>query len=240
MSSAEAVAESCLVPRPVKAMKNTLGLGGDWDDVEFIEAVEAAFGIALDKEPESWSTFGDVFDTVCRHVQPVERGPFPCLSASAYRRLRSAIVAIRPNSDVRPDTPLKNLIGNDDVSGWWRGLERNTGLRLPRLAVAGWATLLFFALWLAIPGVVIVNDLPGWMAVILPTLWLFAFRWLPSRPPVRTVGDLARAVAVLNAKGMSARHGAIRTRDVWDSLVWIARDVSAHNGPIDRKTTLLA
>ena len=220
--------------------KNTLGLGGDGDDVGFVEAVGAAFGITFDKEPETWSTFGDVFDTICRHMQPVDRGALPCLSASAYRRLRRAIVGIRPNSDVRPDTPLKELIGHEGVSHWWRGLERDTGLNLPRLTVANWAALLFFGLLFAVPGVAVVNGLPGWMAVLFPACWLFALRWLPSRPPVRTVGDLARAVAALNAKAMSEMHGTMRTRDVWDSLVWIAREISGHKGPIDRETTLLA
>jgi hypothetical protein len=71
--------------------KSLFGKNPDLDDIDFIEAVEAAFGITFDREPAAWSTFGDVFDAICQRVQPVERGPFPCLSASAYRRIRRAL-----------------------------------------------------------------------------------------------------------------------------------------------------
>ena len=221
-------------------MKNTLGLGGDGDDVEFVETIEAAYGITFPEGPQTWSTFGDVFDAVCRHVQPVDRGPFPCLTASAYRRIRQAILKVRPDLDVRPDTPLKILMGHGGVEAWWRGLERGTRLRLPALRLSNWSGLLLLVLLFAVPGVVVVNGLPGWIAILSPMFVLFAVRWLPARPSVQTVGELARSVGALNAKSLSQPHGAIRTRDVWDSLVGIARDISGHKEPIDRETALMA
>jgi hypothetical protein len=219
--------------------KNTLGLAGDGDDVDFVQAVGAAFGIAFDKEPEAWSTLGDVFDTVCRNMRPVPRGQFPCLSASAYRRIKRAILATRPDLDLRPDTLLRTLIGRDDVSRWWPALERDSGLRLPALSLTNASGLLLLALYLGVPGAVVVSGLPGWIAILSPILGFAANKWLPLRPPVRTVEDLARAVAATNARALSQVHGAIRTRDLWSSLVWIARDVSGYKGSIDRDTVLI-
>ena len=178
--------------------KSLFGKNPDLDDVDFVEAIEAAFGIAFRREElEAWSTFGDVFDATCRHVQPVERGLFPCQSASAYRRIKRAVLKDQPNVNFRPETSLSELIGKRGVLAWWRGLEQGIGLRLPALTVANWAGLLLLGLLLAVPGVVTVNGLPGWIAVLFPMLWIFAFRWLPSRPRVRTVADLARSVAAL-------------------------------------------
>src|SRR5262245_54891613 len=150
--------------------RNTLGLAGDGDDGDFVDAVGAAFGITFGKEPEAWSTLGDVFDTVCRHTHPVPRGQFPCLSASAYRRIKHAILATRPDLDLRLDTPLRTLIGRDGVSRWWQGLERDTGLRLPALSLTNASGLLLLALYIGVPGAVVVSGLPGWIAFLSPIL----------------------------------------------------------------------
>jgi hypothetical protein len=219
--------------------KSLFGKNPDLDDIDFIEAVEAAFGIAFDKEPAAWSTFGDVFDAICRRVQPVERGSFPCLSASAYRRIRSALLKIAPGSDIQPETFLKTLLGDRGLFVWWRGLEQESGLRLPAPTLTTWSVLILLALIFAVPGVVVVSGLPGWIALLSPMLGLFAGGWLPHKPGVRTVGDLARSAAALNARRLSQSHAAIRTRDVWDSLVWIARDITAYRGPIERETALI-
>lgn len=209
----------------------------DLDDVEFIEAVEAAFGIAFRKdEPETWSTFGDVFDATCGHVQPVERGPVPCLSATAFRRIRRAILKNRPGLTVRPDTPLTSVLGDRTGGAWCRALQRETGLQLP---YRPGSLLLFFAVTFGTMILGAVNGLSGWIAVLAPILGLLSIMWLRPALPVRTVGDLARGVAALNPKKLSQPDGVIRTRDVWRSLVFIVRDVTAYEGPIDRKTVLV-
>jgi hypothetical protein len=219
--------------------KSLFGKNPDLDDIDFIEAVEAAFGITFDREPAAWSTFGDVFDAICQRVQPVERGPFPCLSASAYRRIRRALLKIVPGSNVQPETLLKALIADRSFSVWWRELEQESGLKLPLLTLTNWSLLILVAVIFAVPGVVAVSGLPGWIAVLSPMLGLLASGWLPAKPTVRTVGDLARSAAALNARQLSQSHAAIRTRDVWDSLVWIARDITAYPGQIDRGTALI-
>ncbi|WP_119301449.1 acyl carrier protein [Dongia deserti] len=220
--------------------KSLFGKNPDLDDVDFIEAIEAAFGIKFgNEEPEKWLTFGDVFDATCRRVHPVERGPFPCLSASAYRHIKRAILKDGPGLDLRPDTPLKDLVRGRRVSGWWRKLERVSGLKLPALQLGLWSTLFFLVLFLGIPLLVAISRSSGWLALLSVALAILVAIWSTRSLPVQTVGDLARSVAALNAQTLSRSHGAIRERDVWSSLVWIARDSTACRDPIDRQTILI-
>lgn len=221
--------------------RTIFGKNPDLDDIDFIEAIEASFGIRFDdKEPSTWFTFGDVFDATCRHVGPVERGSMPCLSASAYRHVKRAILASSPGVEVRPDTPLVTLIGRRRVRSWWRALARSSGLSLPATVLTNCSGAFLLVLLFVVPLATAVGGLPGWIAALSPALGLLSARWLPERVPARTVGEFARGVAAMNAERLSKLHGdAIRTRDVWDSLVQIARDVAVFDDPIERDTVLI-
>jgi hypothetical protein len=218
--------------------KSLFGKNPDLDDVDFIETIEGAFGISFrNEELETWSTFGDVFDTTCHHMQAIERGPIPCLSATAYRRIRKAILKDQPDVKVRPDTPLKTLLGGRRGPAWCRALQRDMDLQLPDRPFTAWSLLLFLVTWFGIPIAGGIGGLPIWMLILSPILGVFLGLLLRPSLPVQTVGDLARAVAALNPKALS--HGAIRTRDVWSSLVWIARDNVGFTDPIERETVLI-
>lgn len=220
--------------------KSLFGKNPDMEDVEFVQTIEASFGIRFDhKEPETWTTFGNVFDATCQHVGPTERGSIPCLSASAYRCIKSAILKDKQSLEIRPGTPLKDLVGGRGLSDEWRRLEQETGLRLPGLPLSPWVLLLFP---LSLFGGVGINHIVHggvWIVVLTAILGVIAIRLLPPTLPARTVGDLARSVAALNAQELSQSYGAMRTRDVWDSLVWIARDTTGHKGSINRETVLI-
>jgi hypothetical protein len=220
--------------------KSLFGKNPDLDDVDFIEAIEAAFGITFHKdEPNSWFTFGDVFNATCRHVQPVERGSFPCLAATAYRRIKRGILKDQAGLIVGPNTRLEDLIGRRGLSKRWRQLEQDTGLKMPGLPLSPWVIVLFPFMLLGIPLFHGLADLSGWITLLIFVLCAIAIGRLPPVLPVPTVGDLARAAAALNAQELSQSHGAIRTSDVWDSLVWIAREITAYKGAINRETVLI-
>jgi hypothetical protein len=220
--------------------KSLFGKSPDLDDVDFIETIETAFGITFGQdEPETWHTFGDLFDATCRHVKPVESGSFPCLSAAAYRRIKRGILKDRTSPGVRPNTRLEDVIGRRELSERWRRLEKDTGLKRPGLPLSAWVIVLFPFMLLGIPILHSLADLNEWITFLIWILCAVAIALLPRALPVRTVGELARAVAALNAQELSQSHGAIRTSDVWDSLVWIACDITAHKGPIDRETVLI-
>ena len=58
----------------------SVGLGGDGDEVSAIQEVEAEFGVQLDcSDAPNWATAGDVYRALCR-VLPAEEAAKPDLS----------------------------------------------------------------------------------------------------------------------------------------------------------------
>jgi hypothetical protein len=234
--------------------ENNLGLSGDDDEIYFVEEIESAFGIRFQHEElEKCRTMGDIYDALCRHLQLVERGPFPCLSASAFRQVRKVIAETRTGAPIRPDTRITDLVGDERVEKWWDALQRRCDLKLPPVPASGWQILLVLtaiglvvlaAVLLPILGLTGQPDSAGlllWSLFGLAALFVAAAVWLPFGRSIQyeTVGDLARAAGVLNVGTLSQLHGAIRAREAWSSLVWIARDYTGHDGPVDRETALI-
>ncbi|WP_397597984.1 hypothetical protein [Sphingorhabdus sp.] len=58
---------SC-INKPTKIVPpNSVGLGGDGDEIDAIEDVERVFGVTLDKaDAPYWLTAGDVYASLCR------------------------------------------------------------------------------------------------------------------------------------------------------------------------------
>ncbi len=53
----------------------TIGLGGDGDEVDAIQAVEQHFGVALDYgDAPNWRTAGDVFQSLLKALPLDQRG----------------------------------------------------------------------------------------------------------------------------------------------------------------------
>jgi hypothetical protein len=237
-----------------KLPKNSLGLGGDGDEIIFVEEIESAFGIRFQREDmDGCATVGDIYDALCRHVQPVERGSFPCLTAAAYRRVRKAIAESGTRAHIGPDTCIADLVDERRLEKWWDALQLRCGLKLPPLCGGDWKILLGFAacgfaLLATFP--LLILDRAGqldnaglwlWSLYGLAALAIAVAVWAPYKrsTPYATVGDVARAVSALNAGTLSQVHGAIRAREAWSVLVWIAREVTPHDGPIDRETVLI-
>jgi hypothetical protein len=169
------------------------------------------------------------------------------LSASAYRRLKKAIVALQPGARIRPDTRLADLVGDQRLDTWWRTLQRSSDLKLPTLAVNGWRILLAFAAIALFVGPLAAaharhDEGPWlWLALALSVACVAGCVWLPfeGSTEFKTLGELARAVGARNAAALSQPHGAVRARDVWSSLVQIARECAPDAKTIDRETILI-
>jgi hypothetical protein len=91
-------APTLLVPNP------------DLEEVELLQAVEAAFDVRLtDAEAEQIRTVGDLHSMLIGRLHHVERGAIPCPAAMAFRRLKRAIEGAQPRTQVRPSTELALL-----------------------------------------------------------------------------------------------------------------------------------
>jgi len=63
----------CVVKSMRRANIPGVGLGGDGDEIEAIERVEASFGVKLDcSEAPNWRTAGDVYRVLCKALPPEE------------------------------------------------------------------------------------------------------------------------------------------------------------------------
>jgi hypothetical protein len=221
-------------------MASDLGLAGDLDDVELIQAVEAAFGVRLSNdELTRLQTVGDLRDLLQAHVRHVERGDLPCVTAAAYRRLRSAIRKRRPELLLHPKTPMRSFIGRSDARDWWQYLEGEAALALPQLTLSIPGALVVVALVVS-PVAVFYFAGSSFGILSLPLLpaagWLSRRlgRNLPREP--ETLGALARVAAAKNISSLSWPAGVVRTKDIWSSLEAIIRDELSFPGPIRPET----
>ena len=88
----------------------SLGLGGDGDEIYAIEEVETCFGIKLDKrDAVHWRTVGDVF-TSLQNALPPERRNDP----EVWRQFTEAIsseTGVDPRQ-VQPETELLGVLAS--------------------------------------------------------------------------------------------------------------------------------
>jgi hypothetical protein len=223
-------------------MTESLPLVGDGDEIDLLQAIEAAFGVCLTREEaERCVTVGDMHAVLLSKVRHVERGALPCPTATAFRRLRRAIEKLQPGQVVRPDTEIVTLLAGGGAGRRWRRLQLETGLRLPS---AGSGSFLLLMACIGTP--FFAYPFVGWLSSLglllsIPLAFFLNDR-LPISPPSRydTVGDLARAAAGLNISSLSWPAGAMRTRDVWSALEAIIRDELDWDGPVSPEMRLVA
>lgn len=105
------------------------------DLVEFVLAVEDAFGLAIpDKDAENLVTPGLLVDYLQSRLAPSP--DVPCLHQRAFYRLRRAGMKVldRPRKDFAPDTPWSALLHPGKHQREWNLLRRTSAVEpWPRL-----------------------------------------------------------------------------------------------------------
>lgn len=207
---------------------NTLGLVGDGDEVEALEAVEAIFDFRLDPaEVATMTTVGGLYDVVLRKIR---LQPGACATSMAFYRLRRAL---QPPGQPRlaPDSLLKPLVGGG-ARAFRQRLITETGLEIPDMAgtfltLAGYALFLvaFFAGGLA----VFRSDLQtACFAAAGLVLSVLLIRFDPQTVPgeFKTLGLFAQHAATLNFSKMAKGGAQVTEQSVWDALVFALADHS--------------
>lgn len=217
-----------------------LPLAGDGDDVDLLEEIESAFGIHFsDAEAVDCLTVGDMYQLILRKLPDREKRTDACRTARAFYRLRRAIIAMHPQENVRPGTRL------DELAPWYargrllRELSRATGLRMPfwTLNPVG----IIFAIALIGGGAAAYRWTGAAVGVIgaCGIIWLCVhFASAPKR--IRTVGDLAKAVAGINIATLQLPGERLHDREVWSVLEENIRNLLSYDGPITRATRFFA
>ena len=233
----------------MQSNKNTLGLGGDGDDLELIELLEQAFDVKFgDEDLKSIENVGGFYDAIVNQLPPLKPRADRCLTAATYYKLKRAILSRRPDLTVKPSTPLSVFVNTGECGSWWQYLSAESKLVLPQPTIGAFAaivgiTLFFAALFLfPILGIIFGDWTYGLYAILSMTGCVLIFRFSTPHVPsdTWTAGDLAKATLPLNFATISKECETARPQDVWDAMVWIMREPTGYPGPIDRTTRLFA
>lgn len=217
----------------------SLGLGGDGDDVEILEDIEKAFRINLsDEDAAACYTVGDIYELLLTKydLAATERTDYLCASHRAFNEVRRVIRKLLP-VDVQPDSRLSDF-GFSNHGAVRDALQRELPVVIPAFAMTRMSVLIWLSVLFGSIGFIATYGLP-WLWAILSVIWfIMAPRYLPVRYE-GTVGELAKQIAGLN-HGYYLDHGArVDAGTVWDSLVAICQEYSGLSLKRIAPTTLL-
>jgi len=228
-----------MAPSEAKTKPDTVGLLGDGDDIELLEAIESSFQIEFGEAAAKCFTVGDLYETLLGLV-PTSSVPGLCATSMAFYRVRSTLcrVAVQ-DGPIKPSTRLSGLTTLSPRRLNAR-LEQDHGLaRLPlRLSVLGG-----IGLAMLLSGVV-----GGVMVVALPLLWPILLLIPIGFAMVRldegayrdmTVGDLARDVARRNFSHFASGGADTRPAALWRTLCELVAEETGTT-PVTAQTRLFA
>ncbi len=207
-------------------MANTLDIDPEWDGIDLIEEVEAAFGIEVaDDEAERCWTVSDLHEVIRAHTPNWDEQDGSCPSSAVFYCIRRVLAP----DDKREVSPRSALQGAGmSARRLFNTLRSETRLRLPIEeataigVVGGWMCLLGFI------GGLVALFTGAWtltgLGALVVALGVLLLRVGPARLPfgVATVGDLVRLTVPLNAQDL-ALTGA-RPPDRWAILVALAAE----------------
>jgi len=207
-------------------VRNTLELDDNDDRVELTEALGAAFAMRFGvAEAAACRTVGDVFQVVRSRFPSSREGVEGCATAMAFYRVRQALSDPGARSLLTPSASIDGLAGRRGRR-FLRKLGRRSGFQTPRWKATlvgqtgGW--MMFAGLiWLLLTAIVARHL--WYTGVTVGVLGLVLVLLDPGRLPAdcRTLGGLARKIAVLNFGRLHVQGAKARDRDLWAALVEI-------------------
>lgn len=212
---------------------NSVGLGGDGDDVDLMEDFESVFQIKItDKEAENIVILNDAFELICSKLPTDVTHNKKCLTAMAYYRLNKALGNSRKTI---PSTEIK-VPSDQTPKDFQKHLEQVSQLKLDFATRSSrWVDAIRFLQlisWIAAPVV--------WsgFAALVGSIALFAAThivWrLADRADSRvwayngTIADLARIASQRNIGTLVSSGGKWGKDDVWRTMVLVIHDMTGY------------
>ncbi len=177
-------------------------------------------------------TVGELFDLIAsKQKQPMSGG---CLSRTAFHRLRQAFVKALgfQRSEIRPQTPLAQLMPTRTRRAQWEKLSQELHLFIPELWYPIWLQILLAVGFIGTVVLVFgahyfVKSADGAVAFMLnPLLWI-PF-WVAAVPamiapfkrmlPLQTVGELTNFIATHEHSSLVDQQGGWNQRDAMNTL----------------------
>ena len=234
-------------------MKNTLGLGGDGDEIELIEEIETAFDIQLsNSELEKTENVGQLFDRLSAYFEDAISTKC-CFSAHVFYRLRSSLSCLGLNEKIRPGTNLKQIIGPQEHWPIKRRLEESTGLRLPSLCMGPIQTVGCFTAAASILLPVLFSSLLGWPFIasipVLLAVLAVGLKLIRTEYGQRLgieysdIRCLTRLTVAMNYGHLVGQLGYPGKNDLWKALTRLLEhwaDSGIRAAEINRQTRLIS
>ncbi|MFH1797419.1 MAG: hypothetical protein ABIK36_08915 [Pseudomonadota bacterium] len=217
---------------------STLGLGGDGDELDVLEAVEKSFDIKiLDHEAEFAETVGQLFDIVMAKAS-VDPDARRCATAMVFYRLRCAI----GDPTMSPHSKLDEIVSHTPRQ-LYRRLAQETGLAMPSGSTGRLGSVCLYAMIFLVPAA-LVTIVAGWtywpvvtlLAVSAAVLfWLDARRWHGE-----SLGEVSRKVAHLNFARLANLGARSAPIDAWAAYAGLLSDITGVDaGRIARETRFI-
>jgi hypothetical protein len=213
------------------AEKNTLGLAGDLDDVEMIEAVESCFDIKIEnEEAEILYNVGGLYDLVIEKLGPPAQ-PSACFSAYVFYALRCYFRDRYPEKRIAPDVLLRDLTNKRHNEDLWAAIEAGTHLKLPNLTYGCGYWLSWLIVVVSCILLLAADDkrVGGWM-LVAGAAGVLAFRFDHGIIPFskrKTLKSLVHSALTHNFGSLKNRLGGYRKKEAWDTLLLILEEQTA-------------
>jgi hypothetical protein len=207
-----------------RAKADTIGLVGDGDDADLLEAIEGSFQVSVGDAATTWFTVGDIYETLLELV-PTSSVPGLCATSMAFYRVRSTLKRV---ADVDgPMTPSTRLSGLTSLPPrrLYALLAQELGVaRLPEMLSAR-GCLGIVMLLAGVVGGVLTFALPVlWPALLLIPVGVEVTRRDEGGYYATTVGDLARDLARRNFSLFASEGADARPAALWRALCELIAD----------------
>ena len=213
-----------------------LGLVGDGDAHALIQEIECVFAVDFGDDFATWWTIGDIEAGLLARLPPADRRG-RCATLMAFYTIRQAF---RAGRDVRPTARLATLREGSRIA-ILGALERDLGLRMPEVARSIVARVGQVMIGGGAMATFIIEGFAGrpWPSGILVIVGAALIGLDRGSFGQRTIGDLAKDVALLNYGAFVARDADRRAATLWRVLRHaIGRQTGRDPSRIARETAL--
>ncbi|MCC7266510.1 MAG: hypothetical protein IT546_04120 [Caulobacteraceae bacterium] len=214
----------------------TIGLVGDGDDEELLEAIERSFQVRFGEKTAGWFTVGDIYRDLLEQV-PRSSAAGLCATSLAFYRVRAVLADMAvTRGRITPSTKLAGLT-RSSPKRLYAKLSRELGVGKMPLTLSWRGGL---GIVMALAGMVLSPVVQAiWPLLLLTPAGIVLTSCDVGAYYSMTVGDLARKVAVRNFAQFAAIGADSRPEALWRALrLVIAEETGFDPDRIDSNTRL--
>ena len=197
---------------------NSIGLAGDGDDIDLIQAIEGSFQVQFGNDTVKWFTVGDIYDALLTRI-PLSSTSGLCATSMAFYRIKAALARIgEVRGRVAPATKLAGLTSLPPKQLFSR-LSAELGVGALPTALSWWGSLGVIALLAGLVGGLFVLKFHSiWPVLLLIPTGIAMTSTDVGAYRSTTVGDLARTIAIRNYRQFAFDGADGRPTALWRAL----------------------